>query len=346
MDRRSIAFSGRINTFWPNDGISAVVSARGRLTTISIVIGQAVSLVTNDNGPATDLEFLSSMMSILSFEEYFSGIFVINNAQESPQRWKMAAAPLTVQNSTTIRAPRSNKMEWYKWIAIASADGLPYVTGEDSFVYLLGQYHNADADASSSNSFDISSSNEKSCVVVARIRIRDLLKLSTEKLEVLQDTVDVNEIVWGPAMESRPRALLHMNVPELSLHFDSTLNVWIIVGFDSILMRYSVCSSRMIQGPWTCSQLPWSSIDVNGGPANKWTDQSMYLTYAGKAHAELSASYRPFVYNVTGTCQLNKGSQDVVMSFVPNWLNGPSGLLHRENYDIYVPKFVSASLKN
>ena len=119
-----------------------------------------------------------------------------------------------------------------------------------------------------------------------------------------------------------------------------------------------MCTSTRVEGPWACSFV----TDVKP----PWNNDMHYIAYAAKAHPELGPYHHsnihtfPYRYGKVATdtaTDTSKGTRDlknsstnianvangkeVIISIVPNTLQGFAPLYEEAHYLAYTPKFFS-----
>jgi len=208
-------------------------------------------------------------------------------------------------------------------VAIAQSQG-EAISKPNDWLLFVG-YCEKGSGTFSKTQFDVFSSRE-SYQVLGRIRAADALAGSWQLLQVLgythhRDSHDWRELYSanfsaGSSSNSqwKPLDLFTPSVTEASLHFNKRTSEWNIVSKQMSDTRMQLCRSRAPEGPWRCEDMlemmsPWTSAG--------------YITYAGKAHPELT----------------HDNDSGLVVSFVPNHVEGPHRLYEPTHYLAYSPKF-------
>jgi hypothetical protein len=206
-------------------------------------------------------------------------------------------------------------------LAIAAESGRPWaVLEKDEYVFLIGLY-----DASISRATLFSFLNSRFLQVLGRMRLEDAFAGDVSRVEVLvyntsQSAHQQPSKHWAitqPGEDLQPVAMGNVAYTEVSVHFDTRRDVWVIVGLQFLHNRVGVCvAEHVLTNIWDCSDV--------ATPEPEWSDARQYMLYAAKAHPELSAS-----------------EDELVLAFIPNTVQGINALMEEKHYSAYAPKFVS-----
>jgi hypothetical protein len=219
-------------------------------------------------------------------------------------------------------------------------------------------------------------------MVLSRLSARDASKLNFKNMEVLCDRPknlnsprsqgirNMSSVVEASWMQldlcSVPTKLFAPLVTELSVHYDTVTHTWVAVSLQAYQYAMQLCRADQITGPWHCRL-------VQDSVPSPWNDPRKFITYAAKVHPELSpAAFETFdehnrvVKDATAERRIEKAMKvkkgavsvvdqiathrnatvvsEMVISFVPNAVEGFPALFAEEYRAAYTPKFVVVKL--
>lgn len=266
-----------------------------------LIVGQFVTTQgVSENSIAT-----AESSKALKFRELVSASVVVSNPLEPPSMWKYQHAIFPEIEQGSLR-----------WFAIAATNGEAVVRGPEESVYLLGSFTPQDEDSDSRFDF-FSVSTSRAYQVIARVSAAALLKHDLDDMTVLCSSssswLRLDEM---NASKSPPKALFAPRISEGSFHFDARLRQWLVASLQLPAVSVQLCRAAAVEGPWTCELV----MKV----PSPWNDAMKFVTYAAKIHPEL---------------QTDETEGDLVLSLVPNAVNGFFALFQDSALDSYSPKF-------
>jgi hypothetical protein len=228
----------------------------------------------------------------------------------------------------------------FRWISLVEGGGNDFLTNQEDYVYLIGTYEE-DINSELNPQYDLFSINSKeSYQVISRIKGKDILMNSLNKLEILttgnnNDNNEWIELYNTKDDKNKPWKLFSNPISELSIHYSKQSSQWIITCLRMSENKIQQCVSSSIYGSYTCSyvaniEAPWDSKEL--------------ITYAAKAHPEIKI-FDTTVADTSITDFLNN-SHASILSFVSNAVKGPVMLFKEEFRDTYTPKFISLETFN
>lgn len=222
----------------------------------------------------------------------------------------------------------------FRWIALVESNGKDFLTNQEDYIYIIGTYEQ-DINSELNPQYDLFSTNSKeSYQVISRIKGKDILMNSLNKLELLTysyNNSNNSNKVWIELYNTnhdkiQPWKLFSNPISELSINYNKQSSLWIITCLRMSGNKIQQCVSSSIDGPYLCSyvakiEAPWDSKEL--------------ITYAAKAHPEIK------IFNTAITDSDDKSySHNHIISFVSNAVKGPVMLFKEEFRNAYTPKFI------
>lgn len=335
--------------FWPISGVAVLPPVGCEPSSIDdlcrvrlIIVGKLIcrGMAASDVGPEPYIRQSKNAPTALSFRHLAAVVVVVNNPYDEPDLWEYQFRVIPSFDLSTVSSSSKKSI-----FARHSED-----------VFLLA----TTSEASSSQQ------------VLLRIAAADLMLFNFDNLRILsssESSMGIKESQWnivhalstGPMSARRvdPVVLYEPGSTEASLHFDQTLNRWVIVCMLSMERVIRACrtADEDIESGWKCFVL--AEVD------SKWAQIGSVFSYAGRAHPSLMTVptlLAPSNSKGRSTLQTDNinvveaavrtlnpsnrsgsnsfGATAMVISFVPNALKDVKSLFDEVYFNVYTPKFL------
>eukprot|EP01036_Dinobryon_divergens_P028902 gene28902-37919_t len=340
--------------FWPISGVAVLPPVDCEPSSIDdlcrvrlIIIGKLIcrGMAASDVEPEPYIRQSKNAPTALSFRHLAAVVVVVNNPYDEPDLWEYQFRIFPSFDLSTVSSSSKKSI-----FARHSED-----------VFLLA------------TTSDASSSVSPSQQVLLRIAAADLMLFNFDNLRILsssESSMGGKESQWKivhalstgsmPAQRVDPVVLYEPGSTEASLHFDQTLNRWVIVCMLSMERVIRACrtADEDIESGWNCFVL--AEVD------SKWAQIGSVFSYAGRAHPSLmtvptllapsnskgrntlqtdgnyvvEATLRSFNHNNSRSGNTSFGATAMVISFVPNALKDVKSLFDEVYFNVYTPKFL------
>lgn len=317
-----IAISSSSSVLNPSKGVK---SNQSKITTSNVkllIIAQVVKMAKK-TVPSVLASLLPTDKS-LDFENLASAIFIVDNPYDPPNLWQYKH----------FMIPKS-KLGQFEWIAAAESSGMKSYGDNDDYIYILGSFQglpSSEQDLNSNNvNFDVFQvTTTDAYQIMSRLKVSDILSNNWNAFELLCEDIQTNSTTWvqitliNKILDStvplsvRLHKLFSPKITEASFIYNKKLKLWQVLTLQVFSLKIEQCSSKSIEGPWTCEYI--MAID------QKHNNVKKYSTYAAKYHPEFNSE--------------DDDDDGIVVTYVANVVNNGMHLyFEQEYYDAYLPKF-------
>ena len=225
----------------------------------------------------------------------------------------------------------------YVRFTIVQSHGQEFAFVED-MLYILGSFNPQSVDLNDENlaSFDFFGiTSIDAYMIVSRIRASDAISGNLQWLQIACTGGGTNHTMEWSALDqcAIPWKLFAPVVSEPSLHWDIVTHTWVMISLEVVERSVRKCTSIDITGPWLCALV----ADIAQHPV--WGSEE-FILYGAKAHPEIRTK-RTSTHPTQGSASYD----NLVISYIPNAVVGPSALYSEANNAAYTPKFISLETK-